>query len=100
MNANDYMDALAKTIMETVDKFALEKRAENNKKHFKETWITNEIKNAIVKRKSGFKIPRKRNANDTKMHVITLPFYSEKKKKTKISKNWGKIQHPNKSTKR
>ena len=73
MNANDYMDALAKTIMETVDKFALEKRAENNKKHFKETWITNEIKNAIVKRKNGFKIPRKRNANDTKMHVITLP---------------------------
>ena len=36
--------------METVDKFAPEKRAENNKKHFKETWITNEIKNAIVKR--------------------------------------------------
>ena len=50
LNANDYMDALAKSIMETVDKFAPEKRAENNKKHFKETWITNEIKIAIVKR--------------------------------------------------
>ena len=54
MNANDYMDALAKTIMETVEKFAPEKRAENNKKPFKETWITNEIKDAIVKRNNLF----------------------------------------------
>ena len=54
LNANDYMDAMAETIMETVDKFAPEKRAENNKKHFKETWITNEIKNTIVKRNKLF----------------------------------------------
>ena len=51
MNANDYLnDALAKTIMETVDKFAPESRVENNKKHFMEIWINEETENAIVKR--------------------------------------------------
>ena len=30
MNANDYMNALAKAIMETVDKFAPKKCVENN----------------------------------------------------------------------
>ena len=64
MNADDYMNALVKTIMETVDKFAPEKRVENNK-HFVETWITYEIKNAIVKRNSLFEKwiqnPTKRN---------------------------------------
>ena len=53
-NANDYMDALTKTNLGTVDKFAPKKGAENNKKRFKETWITNEIKNAIVKRNNLF----------------------------------------------
>ena len=54
--------------METVDKFAPEKRVENNKNHCRETWITNEIKNAIVKRNSlfenWFQNHTKRIAND------------------------------------
>ena len=37
MNANDYMKELANTIMETVDKFAPEKRVENCEKHEMET---------------------------------------------------------------
>ena len=48
------MNALVETNMELVDKFAPEKRFENIKKHVMETWITNEIKNAILKRKNLF----------------------------------------------
>ena len=66
MNANDYMDALAKLIMETVDKFAPEKRAENNKKkHLRETRITNEIEKAIVK---GNNLLKKWIQNPAKMN--------------------------------
>ena len=50
MNTNDYMNALAKTIMKTVDKFVPEKRFEISKNDDMETWINNEIENAIVKR--------------------------------------------------
>ena len=65
MNAIDYMNALAETIVETVDKFAPEKRVEKEKIHFMETWITNEIKNAIVRTnklfEKGIQNPTKTN---------------------------------------
>ena len=63
--------------METVKNVSSGKSVENIEKHFLETWITNENENAIVKRnnlfENGFKIPKKRIANDTKLRVITLP---------------------------
>ena len=94
MNANDYMDALAKTIMETVDKFAPEKRAENNKKHFKETWITNEIKNAIVKRNTLFEKwiqnPAKTNRERYENARNNVTNFIRKEKKRKFQKTGGK----------
>ena len=39
-----------KIFMEMVDEFAQGKRVQNIKKHVIETWIFNEIKNAILKR--------------------------------------------------
>ena len=98
------MITLAKTILETVDKFAPEKRAENNKKHFKETWITNEIKNAIVKRNNLFekwiqnraKTNRERykNARNNVTNLI------RKEKRNANFQKLGENPTPNKSTKR
>ena len=77
LNANDYMNALAKTIRETVDKFAPGKRVEKNQKHFVEALITNEYKNAIVKRNKFleklFQDPTETSRERYKIAIITLP---------------------------
>ena len=103
VNANNYMNALAKTIMITVDKFALEKRVENNKK-FMDTWITNEIKLAVVKRNILFQKwiqnPIKTNRKRFKTARNNVTILVRKEKRNENFRNWGKIQSPNKSKKR
>ena len=74
---NDYMNALAKTILESAVIFVPEKRVENSKKDDMETWITNETEIAIVRQNPLFEKwiqnLTRTIATNTELYKIRLP---------------------------